>query len=78
MSNFESKAATATTAAEFGERVVLQLPEGESIGCSCDTVLAFETMDQCQTAAFIESTKDQCRWRLETCNTDRPCRKCHF
>lgn len=58
-----------------GERVVIQLPEAESIGCSCNSLLADETMEQCQTTSFISSTADQCRWKLATCNTDRKCRK---
>ena len=68
-------AATPIPAEITGQRVVIQLPEAESIGCSCDSLLADETMDQCQTTSFIASTQDQCRWKLATCNTDRPCRK---
>ena len=68
-------AALPIPAAIPGERVVIQLPEAQYIGCSCDSLLADETMDQCQTTSFISSTADQCRWKLATCNTNRPCRK---
>ena len=71
-------AATPIPAEITGQRVVIQLPEAESIGCSCDGLLADETRDQCQTTSFIAGTADQCRWRLAQCNTDRPCRKCHL
>merc|ERR1712176_1513226 len=71
--NAATAAGNAIPAAIPGERVVIQLPEAESIGCSCDSLLADETMDQCQTTSFISSTADQCRWKLATCNTDRPC-----
>ena len=82
MTSFISKGPTVvngqTIPAVNGERVVIQLPEGQYIGCQCDTELADETMDQCQTTSFIASTQNQCRWKLATCNTDRECRKYHL